>query len=154
MELTPAAGTTFVPDSTVFKLAWPQDSMPPPTFNVTLQEFFEPVSDGDDSESAYVDAQNSTLTRRGTSYVWDLAPADGGLDDGGVYFVEIDAGDEQVRSCYIIDGGRAELVSSKGSKAAKAVKVSGAKKAAGLAGSHAPGVMKVHVVRLGSGGGS
>jgi hypothetical protein len=118
MVLTPSPGTTFIPDSTAFQLSWPSGTMPPPTFNVTLQEFFEPVSDGVDSEAAYVDAQNSTLTREGTSYVWDLTPGDGGLDDGGVYYVEVDAGVEKVTACYIVDGGRAQLVASRAAKAA------------------------------------
>ncbi len=51
--------------------------------------------------------QKTDLVREGDSYTWDLSRSNGfTLDSPAVYYLDIEAGSEQVYSAYIVSGER------------------------------------------------
>lgn len=114
VRLRPAPGAVGVSPRASFELSWPDDDPPPAQFDVELVRYRE----GHDSEyddedtSASSNAEYSKLTRRGDSFVWDLDIADASGTDtdlayGGVYFVRLRAGSDEIEAAYIVSDGRA-----------------------------------------------
>ena len=53
-----------------------------------------------------VDGKNSSVERQGDSFVWSLDPKDD-LEEGGVYFLSVRSGGDDIRTAYIASDDRA-----------------------------------------------
>ncbi len=103
VRLRPAPGTVGVSTRASFELSWTADDPPPAKFDVELVRYRE----GDDETSGSSDAEYSKLTRRGDSFVWDLDVADASgtdtdLEVGGVYFVRLQSGADEIEVVYVV----------------------------------------------------
>lgn len=110
VRLRPAPGTVGVSPRASFELSWTADDPPPAKFDVELVRYREGDDETDDSSNA----EYSKLTRRGDSFVWDLDIADVSgtdtdLEAGGVYFVRLRSGVDEIEVAYVVasDGSRA-----------------------------------------------
>jgi hypothetical protein len=105
VTVSPPPGATFISRATRFRVSWPAGYTPPPSFTVQLRRYKEARGE----EERDVSTQRTELNRVGDSYTWDLKRADDfGLDPSGVYFVQIDAGPEQVMASYIVSSERSQ----------------------------------------------
>jgi hypothetical protein len=103
VRLRPAPGTVGVSPRASFELSWTSDDPPPATFDVELVRYRE----GDEEDGPSENAEFSRLTRRGDSFTWDLDIADASgldtdLDEGGVYFVRLRAGADEIEVVYVV----------------------------------------------------
>ena len=109
LQLFPPPGSAFVPRATAIRLTWANGTTPPPTFTVTLQRYKEPQG----SNGVSINAQRTDFNQVNGGYTWDLVRTNGDLlDASGVYYVEINAGSEQVLATYIVSGDRAEATTA------------------------------------------
>jgi len=110
VQILPSPNDAYVRRGTVFRLSWTHDSPPPPNYEVELQRYRE-AHECNDAEDAAEDQEQETdgvgtrLVRQGDTFVWDLEP-DGDLEGGGVYFVHLTAGPDQVRRVFVANDDR------------------------------------------------
>ena len=101
--ISPAPGAVDIGRGTTFRLSWPLGN-PPASFSVELFRYTEADEDGDQS----TDVQLTDLERQGEQFVWDLEPANSSdLENGGVYFLRLRSGPDEVEAAYIVSGFRA-----------------------------------------------
>nr|CAA9250850.1 hypothetical protein AVDCRST_MAG63-1916 [uncultured Armatimonadetes bacterium] len=103
VEISPAPGAVDIGRGTTFRLSWPRGN-PPSSFSVELFRYTESDEDGDQS----TDVQLTDLEQPDDRFVWDLKPAGGAdLENGGVYFLRLRSGSDEVEAAYIVSGYRA-----------------------------------------------
>lgn len=112
VRLRPAPGAVGVSTRASFELSWTADDPPPAKFDVELVRYREGDDETDDSSNA----EYSKLTRRGDSFVWDLDIADVSgtdtdLEAGGVYFVRLRSGADEIEVAYVVSSGRSRALS-------------------------------------------
>jgi hypothetical protein len=104
MLIRPAPGTFAISRSTVFTLAWPEGTTPPPTFEVRLYRYQDARSNDFPRTN---EIQDTKLTREGDRFVWDLERSNNLLlDDGGIYYLQVKTSSEEVFASYIVAVGR------------------------------------------------
>jgi hypothetical protein len=100
MLIRPAPGAFAISRDTVFRLEWPEGTTPPPEFTVRLYKYQDERGPDFPRESV---VQETRLTRLGDRFSWDLARSGNlALDSGGVYYIQVKAGTEEVFASYIV----------------------------------------------------
>lgn len=109
VQISPPPGTTFISRSTKFYLSWDAQTPPPPSFTATLVRYSESCSDSSSGDQFCSKAQKTVLTRIGSGYTWEVKRKDDyALDQGGVYYLQLDAGPEEILATYLVTSdGRA-----------------------------------------------
>jgi hypothetical protein len=109
MLIRPAPGAFSISRDTVFRLEWPEGTTPPPEFTVRLYKYQD--ERGVDFPRENV-VQETRLTRLGDRFAWDLVRSSNlALDSGGVYYLQVKAGTEEVFASYIVSVNRSVNIS-------------------------------------------
>lgn len=116
VQITPPPGTVYVTDGTGFRVAWPPDAPPPATFDIELFRYREGYEyDYEDRDGVRqeveverrIEGADSRVERQSAEpFTWILDPDDD-LADGGVYFLRLRSGPDEVRAAFIVSGDRA-----------------------------------------------
>jgi hypothetical protein len=106
VKISPPPGSPFISKQTRFYLSWEDGTLPPPSFTVVLVRYKE-ASDEDpeddiDAESSITE-QRTQVVRQGTSNIWEVSRTDDfDLDQGGVYYLQLNSGPIEVLAAYIV----------------------------------------------------
>ncbi len=109
VRISPAPGTAFITRRSVFRISWPEGTLLP-TFEVELQRYKEEHNCNDEEDVAEdqeqeTKGQATRLERQGDAFIWDLVP-EKDLGGGGIYFVHLISGSDEIRAAYVIDDNR------------------------------------------------
>lgn len=104
VQISPAPGALFIPRGTAFQIAWSAAAPPPPQVTVRLWRYQEARG----GEPRLVGKKPlDPPARQGNAFVWNIKRRDSfDLDQGGVYFLELDAGGEKIRAACIVSNDR------------------------------------------------
>ena len=109
-RIGPFPGSVYISSGTIFQIAWPYDSSPPPAeFTVSLIRYGEARGTAD----RFADPQKITVNQAAGTTAWNIQRANNfTLDTDGVYYLQITSpGHPDQLSAYIVASGRSAVPS-------------------------------------------